>query len=291
MAQLCTATFITASGFATWLTPTVTINEALTGTLVGTFDMTETSTGNYVYDYEDANENLVYFFKYDAASATVINRYMGSNNNIETQVNIRGGWGSAVYNNVISKDKIQEIADMVVKSIPKQKEITLDTSKIEETLGSIVTKIDEKETIFDYGRIISWQEINTQKIIKKVESIKIPKQDDTKIMEAIDAIKNIPEPDLSCMDVMDKKIDWVTAKFDWLDRIINIVSEESKAMEALKKVKAQLWMIGDGIESTTSIATNDRIKEIDPNDMNEMMKQDLENNPDFKSLVNENEGS
>jgi len=38
--------------------------------------------------------------------------------------------------------------------LPEQKEIVLDTSKIEEKLGSIETKIDEKDIEFDYDTIL-----------------------------------------------------------------------------------------------------------------------------------------
>lgn len=283
MSQLCTATFITASGFATWLTPTVEVVEALTWTVVWTYTMTEVHTGNYIYNFATNTETVVYFFNYDAGSASVLNRYMGNNNKVDIGMTRTGGW-MITYNKVITEKEITDIADKVSKALPKQKAIKLDTSKIEETLGTIVDKIDEKEIEFDYALILSDNKKNTQEIIKKVWWIIIPKQDDSKVLAAIN---NIPEPDLSCMDVMDKKVDWITAKFDWLDRIINIVSEESKAMETLKKVKAQLGIIENGIENTTSIATNDRLKEIDPEEIKGMMEEDLQNDEDFNSLVKE----
>gem|GEM_PF-5192502 len=58
---------------------------------------------------------------------------------------------------------------MVVEMLPEQKEITLDTSKIEEKLVVIEDKINEKEIEIDYDIILSSQDKNTLKIIKKVE--------------------------------------------------------------------------------------------------------------------------
>jgi len=64
---------------------------------------------------------------------------------------------------------MKEIAEMVVEMLPEQKEITLDTSKIEEKLVVIEDKINEKEIEIDYDIILSSQDKNTLKIIKKVE--------------------------------------------------------------------------------------------------------------------------
>lgn len=191
MAQLCTAQFIKDDGFATGLTPTVTINEALTGDLVGVFTMTESSVWNYIYYWNDGSENVVYFFKYDALDTDVINRYEGNTNKIESTVNTRvGGW-AAIYNNVISKEKMKEIAEMVVEMLPEQKEIVLDTSKIEEKLVVIEDKIDLRDIEIDYDIILSSQDKNTQKIIKKVEWIRIPKQKECNHKEVIDEVKKV----------------------------------------------------------------------------------------------------
>jgi hypothetical protein len=45
---------------------------------------------------------------------------------------------------------MSDIAEKVAKNMPEQKEIVLDTSKIEEKLGVIEDKIDMKEIDFDY---------------------------------------------------------------------------------------------------------------------------------------------
>ena len=204
MSQLTTATFINESWPVTWLTPTVTIYEALTWNSVWVFDMSETSPWNYIYYWNDWSDNVVYFFNYDAG-ADVINRYMANNNRIETAVNVVGGWWwSTTYNNMITKDKMKEIAKIVVEMLPEQKEIELDTSKIEEKLVVIEDKIDLSDTEFDYGKILSWQDKNTSKIIKKVESIKIPEQDNTKVLKAIDWVSGVVEKMIE-KDIVDIK--------------------------------------------------------------------------------------
>jgi hypothetical protein len=64
---------------------------------------------------------------------------------------------------------MEQIAEMVVEKLPEQKEIVLDTSKIEEKLGTIEDKIELKDIEIDYDIILSSQDKNTQKIIKKIE--------------------------------------------------------------------------------------------------------------------------
>lgn len=204
MSQLCTAQFITDTWFATGLTPTVTINEALTGNLVGTFTMSETSAWNYVYYRNDGSDNTVYFFKYDSWTDDTINRYMWNNNKVETVVNVRGGGWSVTYNNTITKEKMEQIAEIVVEKLPEQKEIVLDTSKIEEKLGTIEDKIELKDIEIDYDIILSSQDKNTQKIIKKIEWIKIPKQDDKKVLNAIEWVKDIVVK-IEKIDIMEMK--------------------------------------------------------------------------------------
>ena len=262
MAQLCTAQFIDDNWFATGLTPTVTINEALTGNLVGTFTMTETSNWNYIYDYQDANDLLVYFFKYDSGTDATLNRYMWNNNKIETTVNVRGGGWSVTYNNQISKEKMKEIAEMVVEMLPEQKEITLDTSKIEEKLVVIEDKINEKEIEIDYDIILSSQDKNTLKIIKKVEWIKIPKCNHK---EVIDEVKKV----------------W--AKIDKIEmEDMQEVKEQTKKIKTKKEEKKEeedekiMEKVEEGIEM--------ELEEAIP----EIIKESLEMDEDFIKLV-ENE--
>jgi len=45
---------------------------------------------------------------------------------------------------------MSEIAKKVAENLPEQKEITLDTSKIEEKLGVIEDKIEKNDIEFDY---------------------------------------------------------------------------------------------------------------------------------------------
>jgi hypothetical protein len=45
---------------------------------------------------------------------------------------------------------MEQIAEMVVEKLPEQKEIVLDTTKIEEKLGTIDDKIDLIDTEINY---------------------------------------------------------------------------------------------------------------------------------------------
>lgn len=236
MAQLATAQFITDTWFATGLTPTVTINEALTGNLVGTFPMTETSDWNYIYYRNDGSDNTVYFFKYDSWIDNTINRYMWNNNKVETVVNVRGGGWSVTYNNQISKEKMKEIAEMVVEMLPEQKEIVLDTSKIEKKLVVIEDKIELKDIEIDYDIILDWQKENTQKIIKKVENIKFPKQDDKKVLNAIEWVKSIVAK-IEQIDIMEMKehTKKIKTKKEEKEEELNEIEEEKLWYKILKE--------------------------------------------------------
>ena len=281
MAQIITAQFITDTGFATGLTPTVTIYEALSWTSKWVFNMTETSPWNYIYQSPLTTETVLYFFNIDAWSDSVINRYQGNNNKIETAT-FRTGWSSITYNKVITDKEMSDIAEKVAKNMPEQKEIVLDTSKIEEKLGVIEDKIDMKEIDFDYWQILSWQEKNKLEIIKKIDWINIPVYDDQKVIEAINKIE-LDEKSIE-LEPMKKGIEECCMKIDWLG---TRMEKESKAVQALKKVKEQISNIEDEIEETTSVVSNDKMEEIDPEDMKEGMMKELENDEDFKSLINE----
>lgn len=243
MAQLATAQFITASWFATGLTPTVTINEAASGTLIGTFNMTETSAGNYVYDFTNSDDKLVYFFKYDSWSATTLNRYMGNNNKIETAV-VASGWGGAIItNNGMTKKEMEKLVQMILEVIPEQKEIVLDTSKIEDKLVLIDKKIDDKDIEFDYGLILNNNDKNTEKVINKISWIVIPKYDDKNVMSAIKAIDLSP---------LEQSLSNIYRKFDNIEVDRNTLKTEKqkreKAIDNIKKFKEQLKQMEADIE-------------------------------------------
>jgi len=171
MAQLATAQFISSTGFVSWLTPTVTVTEALTWLVKWVFNMTETSPGNYIYNWLDSNDTIVYFFNYDAGTDDVLNRYMWNNNKVENTI-MRTGWSSITYNKVITDKEMEEIAKKVAEKMPEQKKITLDTTKIDEKLVLIEDKIDNIEVEFDYWTILSWQEKNTLKILENMNKNK-----------------------------------------------------------------------------------------------------------------------
>lgn len=290
MAQLCTATFITDTGWATGLTPTVEIVEALTGTVIWVFNMSEIHAGNYIYNYDKSDDTIVYFFNFDAGTDSVINRYQGNNNKVETTVNNRvNGW-SIIYNNQISKEKVQEIADAVIKMIPEQKEIQLDMSKIEEKLDTIEDKIEMKEIEFDYSIILNSNDKNTQKIIKKVEWIKIPKQDNKEVINYIKEIKL----DTSPIQEDIKKIS------DKLEEIEDEKEEEEKKknqekIEKLNNIQIQLKWIETEIQDWLNDVEIEEPKQKrknklpDVSKLHEEMMDSLHNEDDFKSLITEND--
>lgn len=243
MWQLCTAQFITDTGFATGITPTVTINEALTGTLVGVFNMVETSVGNYVYNFSTSDDNLVYFFKYDSGTDDTLNRYMGNNNKIEKAV-IASGWGGTIVNNNgMTKKEMEKLVQMILESLPEDKEIVLDTSKIEEKLGLIDKKIQIKEVDFDYWLILSSNEKNSEKILNKIDKIKIPQYNEQKV---IDEIKNIEKVDISKME---NKINKIYPRLEKLCIKSDIEDIDKKEPKEEDKSK-MMWNIIDVVEKS-----------------------------------------
>lgn len=254
MAQLFTAQFINDSWFITWLSPTVTVNEALTGVEKWVFTMVETSAWNYVYERKDSNDSVVYFAKYDAG-AEAINRYQWANNRVESTVNTRVGGGSVTYTNVITKEKMKEIAEMVVEMLPKQKEIVLDTSKIEEKLGTIDEKIENIDIEFDYWTILSWQQKNTQEIIKKIDKIKIPEYNDEKLVEEV---KNII-PEIRAINIPDNmmKLNEIQKKVEEVKDVCDIICED-KTEEEDEKYKESIDKIEEVIKKLKPIRKKDK---------------------------------
>ena len=252
MAQLITATFIKDTGFATWLTPTVQVVEALTGAVIGTFNMSEVAPWNYIYNFPTNTETVVYFFNIDAGTDDVINRYQWVNNKIDT-IPFRTGWSSVTYNKVITDKEMSEIAKKVAENLPEQKEITLDTSKIEEKLGVIEDKIENNDIEFDYWTILSSNEKNKLEIIKKIEKIKIPKYDDKKVIEAINKIE-------------------IDAK--WLE--LEEIKKQTKKIKTKKEEK----------EEDLAEKLSEKIEEQLEEELPEIMIECLKKEPEFISLVN-----
>lgn len=220
MAQLTTVQFIKDSGFATGLTPTVTITEAKTWIVRGTFPMTEISAWNYIYDYIDGADDMLFFFNYDAWTDDVINRYQWNNNRIE--VARWGWWGiTTIKNNVINREQMEQIANIVLEKLPKIEIPEFNTKNIEERLGLIEDKINESVIEIDYWTILRSNNENalkiTNHITKEVKSIKIPKQDNKPIINAI------------------KKVEFKIDKIEQED--IKEIKEQSKKIKTRKEVK------------------------------------------------------
>lgn len=233
MAQLCTATFIKEDWFATGLSPTVEIVEALTWTVKGTFPMEEINTWNYIYNYVDGSDQVLYFFNFDANDEDVINRYQGNNNRIEVS-RWGGGW-TVVRNNVINSDIINRIANKVIELLPENK---VDLSKIEETLGSIVTKINESDEEFDYDTILSSIDENTLKIINKVNWIKIPECKHTNIIKSIDRlwkkIDKIEKEDIS--EIKQHTIKIKTKNEQKQEDIMEVNEAEKELLDSMEEI-------------------------------------------------------
>lgn len=278
MAQLITATFITESGFATWLSPTVEIVEALSGNVVGTFDMEEKHAGNYIYLFNTNTETVVYFFNIDAGDDSVINRYQWNNNKIDT-IPFRTGWSSITYNKLITDKEMQEIADKVVKLLPEQKEIVLDTSKIEEKLGTIDEKIENIDIEFDYWTILSWQQKNTQEIIKKIDKIKIPEYNDEKLVEEV---KNII-PEIRAIKIPDNmmKLNEIEKKVDGVKGVCDIICED-KTEEEDEKYKESIDKIEEVIKKLKPIRKKDKQNK---KEAEKTMEEFVKNEAIFNSLV------
>jgi hypothetical protein len=50
----------------------------------------------------------------------------------------------------MTKKEMEKLVQMILESLPEDKEIVLDMSKIEEKLGLIDKKIEKKDIEFDY---------------------------------------------------------------------------------------------------------------------------------------------
>jgi hypothetical protein len=85
---------------------------------------------------------------------------------------------------------MKEIAEMVVEMLPTPINNILDTKNIEERLGLIEMKMNESDVEFDYDTILSSVEDSALKISKEIKTIKIPKQDDTKVIKAIKSVES-----------------------------------------------------------------------------------------------------
>lgn len=243
--QRATAQFITKSGFATGLTPSVTISEVKTWTVNWTFDMIEVTPWNYTYEYIDWSDQVLYFFNYDAKSDAVLNRYQWGTNVIE---NTRWwGWGiTTVRNNVINKEQMERIAEIVIEKLPKQDVVTFDTKNIEERLGLIEMKINESVVEFDYDTILSSVEDNALKISKAINSIKIPKIDNKPIIDAIKSIeKELPE-----IKEQTKKIK--TKREELLDKLSDDIEEMWLQDELESLVDAPVKELRDFIKSLSN---------------------------------------
>lgn len=248
MAQLATVQFITNNGFATWLTPTVTITEAKTWIVKWTFTMSEVSDWNYIYNYIDWSDQVLYFFNYDAWTDDVINRYQWNTNRIEVS-RWGGGWITTIKNNVINREQMEKIADIVLEKLPKIEIPKFDTKNIEERLGIIEMKINESVIDFDYDTIINSVEDSAIKISKEIKSIKIPKQDNKPIIEAIKKIESkidkIEKEDIKEIKERTNKIKTnKERKIEKVDEILEKISIESEIEDLINEPQKEVdWFI------------------------------------------------
>jgi hypothetical protein len=119
----------------------------------------------------------------------------------------------------------------------------LDMSKIEEKLGLIDKKIEKKDIEFDYWLILSNNEKNSEKILNKIDKIKIPQYNEQKV---IDEIKNIEKVDIS-------KIEWKINKiYPRLEKLcIKSDIEDIDKKEPKEEDKSKMmWNIIDVVEKS-----------------------------------------
>lgn len=255
--QVITAQFITQTGFATWLTPQLEITNLSSGS-VDVVTMTESNAWNYYYNFEDYNQDVVYFFKYDAWSDTVINRYQWTTNN-EVKV-VYQQWGSSASMNA-EQEKEKKLIKKIVKLIMEEME-TLMSKKHKETLGAIVKIIPQSDVEIDYWYIDHSIEKNTLEIIKSVKSIKIPKCEHKEINKLIkESLLKV------CSDIL-KKPDK-----EYIEEIYEKIMEEIKQRTKWEIKKSDIKKL-----MMESLENDD--------DMKMLL---LENDEEFKSLMEKDE--
>ena len=239
MAQPITASFITDTGFASGLAPTVEIS-LVDWTVIGSFPMIEGTAGNYVYMFDGYNPDVVYFFKYDANDDNVINRYQANNNNTPS-VLYQMAWGT----NAKVEDTKKKEKDLIEKiSKEVKKELEEWYIKQMETLGLIVENTDLRHIELRSSTILSSIENNSKDTQKSITSIKIPTYDESKLVKAI---KDIPTTDIkpimniltkidSCCEYTEEEVDkvkWLLmAKYD----IKDYINKEESAKELIKEL-------------------------------------------------------
>ncbi len=238
--QVITAQFITNTGFATWLIPLLKITSLFDDSVVDVI-MEEVGNGNYKYEFNEYNDARVYFFNFDANDDSVVNRYQWTNNN-EVKVLYSMSWG---WSNVNIEEEDKKLAKKIAKEIKKDIFDYID-KKHQETLDAIASKDISSDVEIDYGIIDHSIEKNTLKIINKIQSIKIPKYDDTKVNNLIKKQIDISK-DTSNTEKIIKNIDsiWTEIKEEIKQRtkwaikekdIKNIINEALSNDEDFKKL-------------------------------------------------------
>lgn len=228
---LLTATFADNNWFATWLTPTVQIVEALSWA-TSTHNMTEVTPWNYLYQFNEYNEAIVYFFNYDAWTDDVNNRYMWSNNNEVKVVYQMSGWTNASVNEEKKKEKefIDKIVDAIKKEYP---DYIPNIDYIKDKLIKIEDNINDSDADDICWTILNWIELSEIKIVDKINSI--PKIDEDKLVKKLSIDKPV-------RDIINK-IESIKFSYDmdWLkEEIISLI----KRYWYKKKLTANdLWTI------------------------------------------------
>ena len=240
--QTITAQFISKVGFATGLTPKLKIT-SLEDNSVTDVVMQEVWNWNYKYDMASYNPYAIYFFNFDADDDTIINRYQWSNNNDVRVLYSMGGWSTIAED---TKKKEKELIEKIAKEVMDKMKEYID-KKHRETLDSIVSNTQTSDVEIDYGIIDHSIEKNTLEIVQKINNIKIPKYDDSKIKQMIEK---------SIMLIKD------TSKLEDISKNIQTIKDELK----------------DEIKERTKWEINDK-------DIKKIIEQALDSDDDFKVLL------
>lgn len=209
-----TATRITDTGYATWLTPTLRILN-YDGSLLRQVTMDEVWEGNYKYDFEDINTEKLYFFNMDAWTDDVIARLKGATNQIEDATSgfrnvFRQSARTPDFDGIMQRKMEEFFVKLKENESPTMQPID-NTPMIAEMTRIIIDEVNKNKTSIDYNLIGNM-------IDDKISKIKITEVEDK-------------EEDTSMFDSLKETIK------EWIDNIVSKVKplEEAHTKREQKK--------------------------------------------------------
>lgn len=183
--QLITASFINDNGWATWLSPILTISS--NGLVVETGIMTEKDIyGNYEYTFIWYDKSKLYYFNIDADDSSVLNRYKTDNNELDYYDNKADRWQQmrGALSNIdinISKTVAKEMKELIAKEILNRLDLIQPQDLTE--LKTLLIDIKNKELKIDLDD-------NFEEIYNKIDETEINKPSKTDIADIVSTIKS-----------------------------------------------------------------------------------------------------